>query len=86
MLFVSVRVCVCVQACAHRWKNAFYSKQDSQSNKLPHGVCYLYGSDLKHSQPIIPCYRGTHTHKYLCKITHKISAVTPILYNAVEIR
>ncbi|XP_008326427.1 integrin alpha-4 [Cynoglossus semilaevis] len=52
-----------ILACAHRWKNAFYSKQDSQSNKLPHGVCYLYGSDLKHGQPIIPCYRD-HQRKF----------------------
>lgn len=53
---------VCFQACAHRWKNVFYSRTDSQTHKLPNGVCYRYGNDLRHAQPIIPCYRGIHTH------------------------
>uniref|UniRef100_A0A674N107 Integrin subunit alpha 4 n=1 Tax=Takifugu rubripes TaxID=31033 RepID=A0A674N107_TAKRU len=46
-----------VLACAHRWKNIFYSQTDSQTHKLPNGVCYRYGNDLRHAQPIIPCYR-----------------------------
>uniref|UniRef100_H3CD00 Integrin subunit alpha 4 n=2 Tax=Tetraodon nigroviridis TaxID=99883 RepID=H3CD00_TETNG len=46
-----------LQACAHRWKNVFYSRTDSQTHKLPNGVCYRYGNDLRHAQPIIPCYR-----------------------------
>uniref|UniRef100_A0A8K9XAK0 Integrin subunit alpha 4 n=1 Tax=Oncorhynchus mykiss TaxID=8022 RepID=A0A8K9XAK0_ONCMY len=46
------------QACGHRWKNVFYSRKDNQ-NKLPHGVCYRYEADLKQSQPLIPCYKGT---------------------------
>lgn len=57
-------VCVHVQACAHLWKNVFYAKKDSQNHKLPHGVCYLYSNDLSHSQYMIPCYRGTHTHTH----------------------
>ncbi|XP_028249714.1 integrin alpha-4 isoform X2 [Parambassis ranga] len=52
-----------VLACAHRWKNVFYSKKDSQNNKLPNGVCYRYGSDLAHAQPFIPCYRD-HQRKF----------------------
>lgn len=62
---VCVCVClfVCFQACAHRWKNIFYSRTDSQTHKLPNGVCYRYGNDLRHAQPIIPCYRGIHTHQ-----------------------
>uniref|UniRef100_A0A8D3C3V7 Integrin subunit alpha 4 n=1 Tax=Scophthalmus maximus TaxID=52904 RepID=A0A8D3C3V7_SCOMX len=50
-------------ACAHRWKNVFYSKKDSQNNKLPNGVCYRYGSDLRQGQHIIPCYRD-HQRKF----------------------
>ncbi|XP_041857597.1 integrin alpha-4 isoform X2 [Melanotaenia boesemani] len=49
-----------VLACAHRWKNIYFSRKDSQSNKLPNGVCFRYGSDLRHSQPFIPCYRDHH--------------------------
>ncbi|KAF7646893.1 hypothetical protein LDENG_00180880, partial [Lucifuga dentata] len=49
-----------VLACAHRWKNVFYSKKDNQNNKLPNGVCYRYSNQLRHAQPIIPCYKGTH--------------------------
>ncbi|KAF6733772.1 Integrin alpha-4 [Oryzias melastigma] len=45
-----------VLACAHRWKNVFYSTKDSQSNKLPNGVCFSFSSDLETSQPYIPCY------------------------------
>ncbi|XP_053733155.1 integrin alpha-4 isoform X1 [Synchiropus splendidus] len=45
-----------VLACAHRWKNVYYSKKDSQNNKLPYGVCYRYSSDLGQARPIIPCY------------------------------
>uniref|UniRef100_A0A8C6T589 Integrin alpha 4 n=1 Tax=Neogobius melanostomus TaxID=47308 RepID=A0A8C6T589_9GOBI len=45
-----------VLACAHRWKNVYYSKRDGQNNKLPNGVCFLYKQDLKDSQPFIPCY------------------------------
>nr|XP_019962620.1 PREDICTED: integrin alpha-4 [Paralichthys olivaceus] len=52
-----------VLACAHRWKNVFYSKKDSQNNKLPNGVCYRYDSDLKHGRPMIPCYRD-HQRKF----------------------
>ncbi|XP_022059328.2 integrin alpha-4 isoform X2 [Acanthochromis polyacanthus] len=52
-----------VLACAHRWKNVYYSKKDNQNNKLPNGVCYRYGSDLGHAQPIIPCYRD-HQRKF----------------------
>ncbi|XP_053295420.1 integrin alpha-4 [Pleuronectes platessa] len=52
-----------VLACAHRWKNVFYSKKDSQNNKLPNGVCYRYGSDLIHGQHMIPCYRD-HQRKF----------------------
>ncbi|MEQ2299884.1 hypothetical protein AMECASPLE_019536, partial [Ameca splendens] len=43
-------------ACAHRWKNVFYSRKDSLNNKLPNGVCYRYESDLRSSQFFIPCY------------------------------
>ncbi|KAM9850441.1 integrin alpha-4 [Aulostomus maculatus] len=52
-----------ILACAHRWKNVYYSRKDSQNNKLPNGVCYRYGSDLSHAQPIIPCYRD-HQRKF----------------------
>lgn len=52
-----------ILACAHRWKNVYYSKKDSQNNKLPNGVCYRYGDDLRHGQPIIPCYRD-HQRKF----------------------
>ncbi|CAJ1079805.1 integrin alpha-4 [Xyrichtys novacula] len=52
-----------ILACAHRWKNVFYTRKDSQSNKLPNGVCYRYGNDLKHAQPMIPCYRD-HQRKF----------------------
>uniref|UniRef100_A0A8D3CPW9 Integrin subunit alpha 4 n=1 Tax=Scophthalmus maximus TaxID=52904 RepID=A0A8D3CPW9_SCOMX len=52
-----------IMACAHRWKNVFYSKKDSQNNKLPNGVCYRYGSDLRQGQHIIPCYRD-HQRKF----------------------
>uniref|UniRef100_A0A3B4YHB7 Integrin subunit alpha 4 n=1 Tax=Seriola lalandi dorsalis TaxID=1841481 RepID=A0A3B4YHB7_SERLL len=50
-------------ACAHRWKNVYYSKKDSQNHKLPNGVCYRYGSDLSHGRPMIPCYRD-HQRKF----------------------
>ncbi|XP_045909625.1 integrin alpha-4 [Micropterus dolomieu] len=46
-----------ILACGHRWKNVFYSKKDSQNHKLPNGVCYRYSNDLRHAQPIFPCYR-----------------------------
>uniref|UniRef100_UPI003AAB99F2 integrin alpha-4-like n=1 Tax=Centroberyx gerrardi TaxID=166262 RepID=UPI003AAB99F2 len=52
-----------ILACAHRWKNVFYSKKDGQNNKLPNGVCYRYGNDLRQAQPIIPCYRD-HQRKF----------------------
>ncbi|KAM6955389.1 integrin alpha-4 isoform 2-T2 [Lycodopsis pacificus] len=52
-----------ILACAHRWKNVFYSKKDGQNHKLPNGVCYRYGNDLRHAQPIIPCYRD-HQRKF----------------------
>ncbi|XP_023276644.1 integrin alpha-4 [Seriola lalandi dorsalis] len=52
-----------VMACAHRWKNVYYSKKDSQNHKLPNGVCYRYGSDLSHGRPMIPCYRD-HQRKF----------------------
>uniref|UniRef100_A0A8C7JE10 Integrin subunit alpha 4 n=1 Tax=Oncorhynchus kisutch TaxID=8019 RepID=A0A8C7JE10_ONCKI len=56
-----------VLACGHRWKNVFYSRKDNQ-NKLPHGVCYRYEADLKQSQPLIPCYKGTTS---FCLVTVK---------------
>ncbi|TKS67823.1 Integrin alpha-4 CD49 antigen-like family member D [Collichthys lucidus] len=46
-----------ILACAHRWKNVFYSNKDSQNHKLPNGLCYRYSNDLSHTQPMIPCYR-----------------------------
>ncbi|XP_037645899.1 integrin alpha-4 isoform X1 [Sebastes umbrosus] len=52
-----------ILACGHRWKNVFYSKKDGQNHKLPNGVCYRYGNDLRHAQPIIPCYRD-HQRKF----------------------
>lgn len=52
-----------VLACAHRWKNVYYSNKDGQNNKLPNGVCFRYGQDLKHAQPLIPCYRD-HQRKF----------------------
>ncbi|XP_077435361.1 integrin alpha-4 isoform X2 [Vanacampus margaritifer] len=52
-----------VLACAHRWKNVFYSRNDVQNNKLPHGVCYRYDDKLTHAQAIIPCYRD-HQRKF----------------------
>ncbi|CAL9689866.1 unnamed protein product [Knipowitschia caucasica] len=52
-----------VLACAHRWKNVYYSQKDGQNNKLPNGVCFRYGADLQHSQPLIPCYRD-HQRKF----------------------
>ncbi|XP_030613668.1 integrin alpha-4 [Archocentrus centrarchus] len=52
-----------ILACAHRWKNVYYSKRDSQNNKLPNGVCYHYGSDLLNHQHMIPCYRD-HQRKF----------------------
>ncbi|KAM7406747.1 hypothetical protein PAMA_002791 [Pampus argenteus] len=52
-----------ILACAHRWKNVFHSKKDSQNNKLPNGVCYRYNSDLTHAHHIIPCYRD-HQRKF----------------------
>ncbi|XP_054642839.1 integrin alpha-4 isoform X1 [Dunckerocampus dactyliophorus] len=52
-----------VLACAHRWKNVYYSKKDSQNNKLPNGVCYRYDNNLRHAQAIIPCYRD-HQRKF----------------------
>ncbi|XP_061696897.1 integrin alpha-4 isoform X2 [Syngnathoides biaculeatus] len=52
-----------ILACAHRWKNVFYSWNDGQNNKLPHGVCYRYDNNLTHAQAIIPCYRD-HQRKF----------------------
>uniref|UniRef100_UPI0037E77041 integrin alpha-4 n=1 Tax=Semicossyphus pulcher TaxID=241346 RepID=UPI0037E77041 len=52
-----------ILACAHRWKNVFYSKKDGQNSKLPNGVCYRYGADLIHGQQIIPCY-SDHQRKF----------------------
>ncbi|XP_035532418.1 integrin alpha-4 [Morone saxatilis] len=52
-----------ILACAHRWKNVYYSKKDSQNHKLPNGVCYRYDNNLSHAQPIIPCYRD-HQRKF----------------------
>ncbi|XP_041662836.1 integrin alpha-4 isoform X2 [Cheilinus undulatus] len=52
-----------VLACAHRWKNVYHSKKDGQNNKLPNGVCYHYGDNLKRAQPMIPCYRD-HQRKF----------------------
>lgn len=53
-----------VVACAHRWKNVYYSSKDPQNNKLPYGSCYLYENDLKTSyKSIFPCYRD-HQRKF----------------------
>ncbi|XP_028992616.1 integrin alpha-4 [Betta splendens] len=52
-----------ILACAHLWKNVYYSRKDSQNHKLPHGACYRYSNDLIQSQPIIPCYRD-HQRKF----------------------
>ncbi|XP_060909123.1 integrin alpha-4 [Labrus mixtus] len=52
-----------VLACAHRWKNVFHSKKDGQNNKLPNGVCYRFGEDLRHAHHMIPCYRD-HQRKF----------------------
>uniref|UniRef100_A0A8D0CMR7 Integrin subunit alpha 4 n=1 Tax=Sander lucioperca TaxID=283035 RepID=A0A8D0CMR7_SANLU len=52
-----------ILACAHRWKNVYYSKKEGQNHKLPNGVCYRYANDLRHPQPIIPCYRD-HQRKF----------------------
>lgn len=52
-----------VLACAHRWKNVFYSKKDNVNNKLPNGVCYRYSDDLRSPQPLIPCYKD-HQRKF----------------------
>ncbi|KAK2905830.1 integrin alpha-4 [Channa argus] len=52
-----------VLACAHRWKNVFYSRKDGQNNKLPNGVCFRYSNDLKHARHIIPCYKD-HQRKF----------------------
>ncbi|KAM4731572.1 integrin alpha-4 isoform 2-T2 [Anableps anableps] len=52
-----------VLACAHRWKNVYYSRKDSLNNKLPNGVCFRYESDLRTFQPFIPCYRD-HQRKF----------------------
>ncbi|XP_061648070.1 integrin alpha-4 isoform X2 [Phyllopteryx taeniolatus] len=52
-----------ILACAHRWKNVFYSRNDGQNNKLPHGVCYRYDNNLTHAQAIIPCYKD-HQWKF----------------------
>ncbi|KAM9342286.1 integrin alpha-4 [Pholidichthys leucotaenia] len=46
-----------ILACGHRWKNVYYSRKNSQNNKLPNGFCYRYSSDLIHGQHIIPCYK-----------------------------
>ncbi|XP_077472928.1 integrin alpha-4 isoform X1 [Stigmatopora argus] len=52
-----------VLACAHRWKNVFYSSQDGQHNKLPHGICHRYDGNLSRALAIIPCYRD-HQWKF----------------------
>ncbi|XP_039673682.1 integrin alpha-4 isoform X2 [Perca fluviatilis] len=52
-----------ILACAHRWKNVYYSKKEGQNHKLPNGVCYRYANDLRDAQPIIPCYRD-HQRKF----------------------
>uniref|UniRef100_A0A1A8D2Y2 Integrin, alpha 4 (Antigen CD49D, alpha 4 subunit of VLA-4 receptor) n=1 Tax=Nothobranchius kadleci TaxID=1051664 RepID=A0A1A8D2Y2_NOTKA len=52
-----------VLACAHRWKNVYYSRQDNLNNKLPNGVCYLYGNDLSSPRHMIPCYKD-HQRKF----------------------
>uniref|UniRef100_H2M4J5 Integrin subunit alpha 4 n=1 Tax=Oryzias latipes TaxID=8090 RepID=H2M4J5_ORYLA len=52
-----------VLACAHRWKNIFYSTKDFQSNKLPNGVCFSFSSDLETSRHYIPCYTD-HQRKF----------------------
>ncbi|XP_072300283.1 integrin alpha-4 [Eucyclogobius newberryi] len=52
-----------VLACAHRWKNVYHSQRDGQNNKLPNGVCFRYGPDLKSGQPFIPCYKD-HQKKF----------------------
>uniref|UniRef100_A0A3Q2VM08 Integrin alpha 4 n=1 Tax=Haplochromis burtoni TaxID=8153 RepID=A0A3Q2VM08_HAPBU len=52
-----------ILACGHRWKNVFYSKKDGQNNKLPNGVCYRFGSDMKTYKAMTPCYRD-HQRKF----------------------
>ncbi|XP_034740871.1 integrin alpha-4 [Etheostoma cragini] len=52
-----------ILACAHRWKNVYYSNKDGQNHKLPNGVCYRYANDLGNPHPIIPCYKD-HQRKF----------------------
>lgn len=52
-----------VLACAHRWKNVFYSRKDGMNNKLPNGVCFHYTSNLRDAKTFIPCYRD-HQRKF----------------------
>ncbi|XP_067891645.1 integrin alpha-4 isoform X2 [Heterodontus francisci] len=44
-----------ILACAHRWKNIYYMKDD----KRPLGLCFKIPTDLKPSQdfPLIPCFK-----------------------------
>ncbi|GLD67070.1 integrin alpha-4 [Lates japonicus] len=59
----------CMLMCAAVGRRMFASaknadsKKDNQNNKLPNGVCYRYGNDLRHGQSIIPCYRD-HQRKF----------------------
>lgn len=52
-----------VLACAHRWKNVYYSKKNGLNNKMPNGVCFRYGPDLKLIHALVPCYRD-HQMKF----------------------
>uniref|UniRef100_A0A8C5AZI6 Integrin, alpha 9 n=1 Tax=Gadus morhua TaxID=8049 RepID=A0A8C5AZI6_GADMO len=45
-----------ILACAHRWKNVFYEKEQFI---LPHGYCSIIPPNLQgHNRALIPCYEG----------------------------
>ncbi|XP_062908128.1 integrin alpha-4 [Mobula hypostoma] len=57
-----------ILACAHRWKNIFYIKED----KRPLGLCFKIGNDLQPSQdsPLIPCFKESQrmmSYEALCQ-------------------
>ncbi|XP_056466048.1 integrin alpha-9 isoform X1 [Gadus chalcogrammus] len=50
-----------ILACAHRWKNVFYEKEQ---HILPHGYCSIIPPNLQgHNRALIPCYED-HKQKY----------------------
>uniref|UniRef100_A0A8C5CAT4 Integrin, alpha 9 n=1 Tax=Gadus morhua TaxID=8049 RepID=A0A8C5CAT4_GADMO len=50
-----------ILACAHRWKNVFYEKEQFI---LPHGYCSIIPPNLQgHNRALIPCYED-HKQKY----------------------